>query len=63
MARCYWARRGIFGLQIETLEGERETYRKEVNRRLATGCDRLGTGFVTVVRILKMSPTGVMRTQ
>lgn len=40
MARCYWARRGIFGLQTESLEGERETHPNDLRRLLATVCDR-----------------------
>lgn len=40
MARCCWARRGNFGLQIENLQGERETYPNDLRRLLATVCDR-----------------------
>lgn len=40
MARCYWARRGIFGLQTENLEEERETHPNDLRRLLAMVCDR-----------------------
>ena len=40
MARCCWARRGIFGLQTENLEGERETHPNDLRGLLATACDR-----------------------
>ena len=40
MHRCCWAKRGIFGLQIENLEEERETYPNDLVSLLATVCDR-----------------------
>lgn len=62
MRRCCWARRAIFGLQIEQLEEEREAHRNEVSRHLATICDRVDTGLVTVVRVLTEAHMGAVRT-
>lgn len=40
MARYCWAKRETFGLQIERLQGVRETYRSELRHATATTCDR-----------------------
>jgi len=62
MARCCWGRRGSCGLRTEQLEEERETYRNEVRRYLAKVCDWLGTGLVTVERVLTVAHTDAIRT-
>jgi len=63
MARCYWVKRGIFGLQTENLEGERETYPNDLRRLLATVCDRGCNNPYDGKRILTVAHMGVIRTQ
>lgn len=40
MARYCWAKRESFGSQIESLQGVRDIYPNDLNKPLATVCDR-----------------------
>lgn len=40
MARYCWAKRESFGSQIENLQGVRDIYPNDLNKPLATVCDR-----------------------